>query len=209
MAQTVSPSGSAGPFAVVKIFSEQTEFPELIGNVFANVGDGAVGADDDFVLDVFFVVRRGVCPLRLSQAPALAASSFHGNDPAASHFSGGSQLNDAGGFQFLESGIPEFEVKDFAFASEQVVGNSETSHGFQVQADDGVGDDVRDFGFFAAIFFDGFQRSAAQFRGAGFVFFKKVRSFGVEIPAVVIEARLHGRHFDADGTADVPCRGSR
>ncbi len=115
-------------------------------------------------------------------------------------FPAAGQLNDAGGFQFLESGVPEFEVKNFAFASEQVVGNSETSHGFQVQADDGVGDDLRDFGFFAAVFFDGFQGSSAKFGGAGFVFFKKVRSFGVEIPAVVIEARLHGRHFYADGT---------
>jgi hypothetical protein len=91
-------------------------------------------------------------------------------------------------------------VKNFAFASEQVVGNSETSHGFQVQADDGVGDDLRDFGFFAAVFFDGFQSSSPQFRRAGFVFFKKVRNFGVEIPAVVVEAVLHGRHFHADGT---------
>ncbi len=48
--------GSVWPFAVVEIFAEQAEFPELIGNVFADVGDGAVRADDDFVLSIFFVV---------------------------------------------------------------------------------------------------------------------------------------------------------
>ena len=104
---------------------------------------------------------------------ASFTSSFHGHDPAASHFPGSGQLNDARGFQFLESGVPEFEVKNFAFASEQVVGNSETSHGFQVQADDGVGDDLRDFGFFAAVFFDGFQGSPAKFRRRGLCLLQK------------------------------------
>src|SRR3989454_10727917 len=44
--------------AVPEIASEQAEFPELVGDVFADVGDDAVRSDDDFFarvgrLDVF------------------------------------------------------------------------------------------------------------------------------------------------------------
>ena len=69
-----------------------------------------------------------------------------------------------------------------------------------MQADDGVGDDLGDFGFFVAIFFDGFKGAGAKFGGTRFVLFQKVGNFGVEIPTVVIEARLHGGHLHADGS---------
>ena len=45
-----------------------------------------------------------------------------------------------------------------------------------------------------------FRVRRAKFGGTRFVFFKKLGGFGVEIPAVVIEARLHSGHFYADGS---------
>lgn len=110
-------------------------------------------------------------------------------------------LDDAGFFEQLESGVPEFEVKDFAFAGEEIVVDAEARHRFEMEADDGVSDDLRDFGFFASVFLDRFQRATAQMRGAGFVLFKKMGGLGVEVPAEVIEAGIHGEHFHADGSA--------
>src|SRR4029077_16755388 len=92
------------------------------------------------------------------------------------------------------------EVKNFALTSEKFVRNAEASHGFEMQTDNGVGDDLGDFGFFAAIFFNGFKGAGAKFVGARFVVIQKVGDFGVEIPAVVVEARLHGGHFHANGS---------
>src|SRR6202034_1648944 len=48
----------SGPWPVVEIFAEQTEFPELVGNILADVSHGAVRADDNFA--VLFVVSRGI-----------------------------------------------------------------------------------------------------------------------------------------------------
>ena len=33
---------------VAEVAAEQAELPKVVGDVFADVGDGAVGADDDF-----------------------------------------------------------------------------------------------------------------------------------------------------------------
>src|SRR5262249_46599427 len=45
--------------AVVKIAAEQSEFPEVVGDVFSDVGDGAVGAYDDFCVDQLLVFFFG------------------------------------------------------------------------------------------------------------------------------------------------------
>jgi hypothetical protein len=45
---------------VAEVATEQAELPEVVGDVFADVGDGAVGADDDL-----WRLRR-LCPLRRS-----------------------------------------------------------------------------------------------------------------------------------------------
>src|SRR5258708_18854971 len=37
-------------FAVFEIAAEQAELPHVVGDVFADVADGAVGADDDFLV---------------------------------------------------------------------------------------------------------------------------------------------------------------
>jgi hypothetical protein len=47
--------GIAVELAIAEIASEQAELPHVIGDVFADVADGAVGADDDFL--IFFGIR--------------------------------------------------------------------------------------------------------------------------------------------------------
>ena len=54
----------AEEFPISEITAEQTELPHVIGNVFADVADGAVGADDDFL--IFLGNRFARCSLGLS-----------------------------------------------------------------------------------------------------------------------------------------------
>ena len=46
--------GICVPFPIVEILAEQPEFPELIRDVLADIGDGSVGAHDDFAIVVAF-----------------------------------------------------------------------------------------------------------------------------------------------------------
>ena len=46
---------------VAEVLAQQTKLPQVIGNVFADVGDGAVGADDD--LGIFVGALRAVLVL--------------------------------------------------------------------------------------------------------------------------------------------------
>src|ERR1700751_199644 len=39
-----------GPGTVIEIFTKQAELPKLVGDVFTDVGDGPVGADDHFAV---------------------------------------------------------------------------------------------------------------------------------------------------------------
>ncbi len=92
-------------FLVVKIPAEQAEFPEVVGDVFADVRDSAVGAHDDF---------------RVGELGGLVVRLFgFGN---GSFFSEGSSITQQAGFfplvdiesrllsSVLEGGVPEFQV---------------------------------------------------------------------------------------------------
>ena len=91
-------------------------------------------------------------------------------------------------------------MKDLALTGKEFVRDADASHGLEMQTCDGVSNDLSDFGFFAAIFLNGFESTRAKFSGTRFVLSKIVGGFGVEIPTVVIKARLHGGHFHADGS---------
>src|SRR5271154_2142056 len=106
------PDGFAGgrvrPLLIVEVLAEQAEFPELIGDVFADVGHRTVRTDDDFGLVVFigvFFVFGG-------------AAVIPGHDPTAFILAGVDELNRAAGFQLFEGGVPEVEMQDFTFAGE-------------------------------------------------------------------------------------------
>ena len=44
--------------AITEVASQQAELPHVVGNVFANVADGAIGADDDFLVFFGNVIAR-------------------------------------------------------------------------------------------------------------------------------------------------------
>ena len=90
-------------------------------------------------------------------------------------------------FEELESGGPEIEVEDFAFARQDVVFDVEAEHGGEVRLNDGVGDEVGEFGKLALAGLDGVQGLLAPGEGFGLVLVGR-RGTGVEVPAVVIEA---------------------
>src|SRR5271168_530021 len=89
-------------------------------------------------------------------------------------------------------------MQDFALAREQIVVDAQARHSAQMKCDDGVGYHFGDFGLFAAALFDSVQRFSAHFCCVCFVGAEELRGLGVNVPAVVIEMRLHGHHFDAD-----------
>ena len=171
-------------FLVVEIAPQQAEFPELIGDVFADVSDRAIRADDDFGVVVFAARVGGVRGI------------VQAHHPASGILSRGGQMDRVALLQKLECRVPEFQVQDFAFAGQQVVLDSQALHRAQVAANDGGSDDTGHFRGRARAFFDGFQHFAAQGE-ARFVFLEKMRDARVQVPAEIIELRLRGQgaHF--------------
>ena len=86
-------------------------------------------------------------------------------------------------------------MQDFALARQEVVLDVEPVHGFEVAAQDGSRDQLGDGGGFAGGVFDGMQRCGADLQIL-FVLFVPLRDAGVEIPAVVVEARLARESFN-------------
>ena len=176
--------------AIMKIAVEQAEFPEVMRDVFADVGDRAGGADDDLGLGFFrrLVVFLGFF-LRVARGRKL-------HDPATGVFPRGRELDGAALLQHFEGGVPEFQVQDFAFAREQIVIDAEAVERAQVAVHDGGSDDLAHFGRVAVAFFDVLERFVAQLQ-AGFILGEKVRDAGVKIPAEIIEPGRVGEslHF--------------
>src|SRR5208283_2380383 len=90
------PSRRVWPAAIMKIFAEQTKFPELISDIFSDIRYRAIRTHDNFRLILFvgfFASRR---------APMIPR-----HDPAAGRLARLGKLNRATGLEFFESGIPE------------------------------------------------------------------------------------------------------
>ena len=115
---------------VAEVLAEQAEFPEVIGDVFANVSDRAVGANDD--LRVFVRALRAVLVLDW-----LCCGSGARHHPAACVLAFVFEIEHAGLLELLEGSVPEFEVKDFALAGQEIVFNVQAQHGFKMAAQDG------------------------------------------------------------------------
>ena len=128
---------------VAKVAAEQAELPEVIGDIFADVGDGAVGADDDFGVFVKSVLRTVL-------VLGFCGCACAGHDPAAFVLAFVLEIEHAGFFELFEGGFPEFEVKDFALARQKIVLDAEAQHGFKMAAQDGGRDEFGDFGRFVA-----------------------------------------------------------
>ncbi len=144
--------GIAHERAVVKVFAQQTEFPELIRDVFAHVRHSAVRAHDDFAVFVCFI------------RPAESRGRHH---PAAGVPAFGLEIDRVPLFQKRERRGPEMQMQDLTFARQHVVLNIQTQHGCKVRVDDGIGHQMRQFRQFASARFDGMQSLRAPAKASG------------------------------------------
>ena len=65
-------------------------------------------------------------------------------------------------FSLVKRRVPEMQVQDFALAGQEIVFDVEAVHGFEMAAQDGGRNQLRDLGGFVAAFFDGVQRLGAD-----------------------------------------------
>ena len=182
---------------VSEIAAQQSEFPKLIGDVFAHIGDRAVGAHDHFGR----VVGLGRIAFRAAAFGAVLYGVFFAlevHHPASGIFPRSRQMNGAAHFQLLKGGLPELQVQDFALARQQVILHAEPLHGAQMAAHDRHGNDLRQFGRRTMPFFDGRERLAAQGQAA-LILLEKLRDPRIEVPAEVIEARSRGQRANLFG----------
>ena len=179
-------------FCVAEVFAgEEAELPEVVGDVFADVGDGAVGADDDFGV---FIGEVGVGSLFGDGC----FSSCSAHDPAVFILAGGLFIEDAF-FDHERAGcVPEVEGEDFAFAGEEVVLDAEALHGFEMATEDGSGDEVGYFGGFVIAGLEGVEGVEANLLAGGDlvrVGGVPLRDAGVEVPAVEVDALVGLEEF--------------
>ena len=95
------------PGPVIEILAQQAEFPKLIGDVLADIGDGAVGADDHFAVVGILV--------------GLLLEGAGGHHPAAFVLAFGFEINGLALLQLLEGGLPKLQVQDLALARQHIV----------------------------------------------------------------------------------------
>ncbi len=146
---------------VAEVFAgEEAELPEVVGDVFADVGDGAVGADDD--LGIF------VGEVRVSSLfgdDCFCAGAAH--DVAAFVFACGFEVEDAFFEHEFASCVPEVEGENLALAGQEVVLDAEALHGLEVAAQDSGGDEVGDLGGVVVADFEGVQSVEAELLAGG------------------------------------------
>jgi hypothetical protein len=99
--------------------NQETELPQLVGNVLAGVGDGSVGPHQDLV-GVVHVRELRTCR--------------EGHDPAAGVFPVLLEADGTGLPEQFEGPLPETEVEDVGLMRQKIVGHSETGHGCEVAA---------------------------------------------------------------------------
>ena len=87
------------------------------------------------------------------------------------------------------------QVQDFALARQKVVFDVETVHRFKMSTQHGSRNQFCDRRRFARWVFDGMQRIATRLQIC-FVVLVPLRNAGIQIPAVVVEARLSSERFD-------------
>ena len=166
---------------IEKIHAQQSQLPKLIGDVLADIGDGAIGADNDLVLLVPRIAGRG---RGRGLAPRAGVCGSH--DPAPLVPSLGLVVDCPGLFQEVEGVTPEIEVEDVALLGKEVVGNANATHGGQMTPDNGSGNVAGDVGGFSLACLDFPKGSAPQLAVLGNSVIER-GDLGVEIPAVVVE----------------------
>ena len=154
--------------AVAEVAVELPELPELVGDVLAGVGDGAVRADDDLVL--------------VDRVVALA----HGQHPAARALALRLQADGALLLQQLEGAVPEVQAQDVALVGQQVVADPEPRHRREVAVHDAARHVLGEARGLVPARLDRVEGLGLQrlVRRVGRV---EVAHLRVEVPAVVVE----------------------
>ena len=92
-------------------------------------------------------------------------------------------------FEQFERRVPEVQMKDLALARQEVVLDVEAVHGLKMSAQDRSRDQLGNFGDLVAAALDGVQRIGASLQML-LVLLVPLRDARVEIPAVIVEARV-------------------
>ena len=187
-------------FLVVKIAAQQSEFPELIGDILADVGDRAIRSHDNFCV-VVFAGRLGGRRHRLHIVRCAS--------PSTRHFSPTPQDESRCAVSAARTPHPRISNAEFhsrgAIRSYSIPSRSIVSRWQRTMAGATMSCHFRRL---ARAFFDRFQRLAAQGE-ARFVFLKKMRDAGIQIPAVDnrISAPRRGRALPPEFSSR--CEGRR
>ena len=140
------PPACVGEAAIQEVAAEQAELPELVGDVFADVGDDAVRSHDDFFSRIS-TLRPSLARLAARRRRRRRFAAFlDAHDPAAGQASFGLQKHGALRLQNLERVRPELQPEDVAFEGEQVVADIQPLHRRQMRADDAIDDERADRG---------------------------------------------------------------
>ncbi|XWK71073.1 hypothetical protein RBB80_18810 [Tunturiibacter gelidiferens] len=188
--------GIFAKFCVAEVLAgEEAELPEVIGDVLADVGDGAVGADDDLGVFVGEAGGRGggICGIRHLRVEMWGTRFIAGaaHDVTAFVFAGGLEVEDTFFEHECAGRVPEVEGQDLALAGEEVVLDVEALHGLEVTAKDGGGDEV---GYVCGVVLaelEGVEGVEADLLACVDVFGiggVPLGDSGVEIPAVEVDA---------------------
>ncbi len=175
------PSWPRREHAILEVAAEQSQLPELIGDVLADIRHHAVGTDDHlFALLVLIVllVRRARFLVDLHH-PAAGQAAF------ARLVDGALRL------QHVERLCPELEPQDVALPREQVVVDVHPRHRPQVTVDDAVGDERGDGGVLVPAMLDVVQGRGTHVQPL-LVLLVPLGDARVQVPAVVVEARRIG-----------------
>src|SRR5215469_13400177 len=111
--------------SIAEVLAEQSELPELVRDVFADVGDDAIRSNDyllaldDILDDIFEIIITA------------AFVFFNRHHPAARELALGLQEDGALAFQNLERLRPESQLEDVAFVRQQVVRDIQPGHRLQ------------------------------------------------------------------------------
>ena len=140
--------GIAIELAITEVAAQHAKLPHVVGDVLADVADGSIRTDDDFL-----IFLGDLCVLRAS----VVDGSRPAHHPATFVLPLGLEEEHAGFFQLGERSIPEMQVQDLALAGQKVVFDVEPIHGFEMAAQHGDRDQVGDRRGFVAAFFDRVQ----------------------------------------------------
>src|SRR5262249_37790048 len=100
-----------GKQSILKVAAEQTEFPELIGDVLADIGDDAVRSDDHLLAGLAVLALWGTVAFVDTHHPAACEASLR------------LQKDGACGLKNVKGVRPEAETQNVAFVRQEVVGD--------------------------------------------------------------------------------------